>query len=676
LMDKIRIRHFNEPDFDWLPDWFRFPPERLNLDYVPSDGARQRFGSPERLSYRDFIATIPLVSGKGKGGLSDPDRYPYQPHLLEILDHPAITDYTITAPNQSAKTTTIEDWIFYRATYDPVDINIYYPDEDTVTDKFSKSLRPKLKHKNLAHLITGVDDDLTQKLLSLASGMLIKAGWTSSLLKMSAFSAGICILEECDKNPDKIAATEAAIEKLVEGRGVDYGADFKLIRCTTLSGEAAPGARARARAQIFVDFLALCPHCGRLEYLSPERVGYVRDLTLWGQIKANPSYAWYHCGQCGKKWNEKQRVAALVAGAFRARAEGWQEREKDGLEPQHDPRPMRKFLDEVFPSSAAISIPSLCLPTVKLCQWAAAKIAAANDPEADHYFHNHHLDRWYKRGGGIHEVDDILRRSWGQPFGVVPSGWQCAGIYCGIDSQKGKYYYWVSAIGFSKQADGTEVRPNLWQVEAGELPSVDESGQAIPIETVLKQLEDRVYRDEMGNDSWPARLKVWNGQWRKRNGKPHKELVYLGGEYKIRMFVIDGRGNNQSNANITADAKAWCRGDMPRRRLHWGERLSAGQLFNAKFDKSAGIYIYHTDRHQLEQWVEKGLSIRPGKQGSIQVSAHCDEAHAEHLANIQVDPRTNRYVKPDTGSRDWRDCLRYSVLAYYIDCMAGVIQPV
>lgn len=673
-MDKVRIRHLNQSDFEWIPAWFRFPPERLNLDYVPSVGAVQRFGSLKRLSYRDFIATIPIVSGKGKGGLSDPDRYPYQPHLLEILDHPAITDYTITAPNQSAKTTTVEDWILYRATYDPVDGIICYPDEDSVTDKFSKSLKPKLNHKNLKRLTTGVNDDITQKNILLASGMLLKAAWATSLMKLSAFSAGVVVFEECDKNKEKIVATEASIEKLGEGRGVDYGADFKLIRCTTLSGESAPGAKARKRAQIFIDFLALCPHCGQLEYLSPERVGYVLDRTLWGQIKSNPSYAWYHCGHCGAKWSEKQRVAALVAGEFRARAEGWQEREKEGLEPQHDPRPMRQFLDEVFPSSAAISIPSLCLPTVKLCQWAAAKIAADTDTEARHYFYNHHLDKPFKLGGGIHEVDDILRRSWGQPFGVVPSGWQCAGLYCGIDSQRGgKFYYWVSAIGFSKQADGTELRPNLWQVDAGILEPDSDNWT---IETVLKQLEHKIYRDEMGNTSWPGRVKVWNGQWRKRKGKLQKELMYLGGEYKIRMFVIDGRGNNQSNSNITADAKSWCRGDMPRRRLHWGEKLSAGQLFNAKFDKSAGIYIYHTDRHQLEQWVEKGLSIRPGKQGSIQVSAHCEVAHAEHLANIQVDPRTNRYVKPDTGSRDWRDCLRYSILAYYIDCMAGVMQPV
>jgi len=678
-MDKIRIRHFNESDFDWLPSWFRFPSERLTLDYVPSAGASQRFGSPDRLSYRDFIATIPLVSGKGQGGLSDPDRYPYQPHLLEILDHPAITDYTLTAGNQSAKTTGIEDWIFYRAAYDPVDGIICYPDEDTVTDKFSKSLKPKLTHKSLIHLTTGVDDDITQKNIVLASGMLIKAAWASSLMKLSAFSAGFVIFEECDKNKEKIVATEATIEKLGEGRGVDYGADFKLIRCTTLSGEAAPGAKARARAQIFIDFLALCPHCGQLEYLSPERVGYIRDRTLFGQIKSTPSFAWYFCGRCGAKWNEKQRVAALEAGEFRARAEGWQEREKDGLEPQHDPRPMRQYLDEVFPSSAAISIPSLCLPTVKLCQWAAAKIAADNDTEAKHYFYNHHLDKPFTIAGGIHKSEDILRRSWGQPFGVVPSGWQCAGLYCGIDSQKGKFYYWVSAIGFAMQQDGTELRPNLWQVEAGELPSVDERGETIPIGTVLKKLEDKVYQDEMGNTCWPSGpdpVAVWNGQWVKvKGGKHRKQMMYIGGEYRIRMFIIDGRGNNASNDNITQEVKSWCSADTARRRMYWGEGLSAGSLYSAKYDPDSGLYIYHTDRSQLEKWVERGLSIRSGEQGSIQVSEDCQDWQAQHLANVQMSPRTGKYIKPERGRCDIRDCLRMSYLGYRIESMNGVVQP-
>lgn len=672
----MRIRHLNRSDFDWLPEWFRFPVERLNLDYFPSAGAKQRFGDAERLGYRDFIATIPIVSGKGKGGVSDPDRYPYQAHALELLDHPAVTDYTFTASNQSGKTNTIEAWLFYRATYDPVDVNIYYPDEDTVTDKFAKSLRPKLKHKNLVHLTTGVDDDITQKNISLASGMLLKAGWTSSLLKMSAFSAGVCILEECDKNPDKIVATEAAVEKLVEGRGVDYGADFKLIRCTTLSGESAPGAKARRRAQIFVDFLARCPHCGQLEYLSPERVGYVQDRTLLGMVKSTPSFAWYFCGKCGAKWNEKQRVAALVAGELRVRSEGWQDREKDGLEPEHDSRPLKRYLDEAWPSSAALSIPSLCLPTVPLCKWAAAKIAADNDIEDKHYFYNHHLDRPFAVAGGIHKVEDILRRSWGQPFGVVPSGWQCAGIYCGIDSQKGKFYYWVSAIGFAKQADGTELRPNLWQVEAGELPSVDEAGQSIPIGTVLKVLEDRVYQDEMGGVCWPGGNPVvaWNGQWVKgKGGKLRKQMVYVGGEYKIRMFVVDGRGNNASNDNITQEVKSWCSVDPARRRMYWGEGLSAGSLYSAKYDRDSGIYIYHTDRSQLEKWVERGLSIRSGEQGSLQVSEDCEEWQARHLSNVQMSPRTGKYVKPERGRCDIRDCLRMSYLGYRIESMNGVV---
>ena len=525
---------------------------------------------------------------------------------------------------------------------------------------------------------------MTNLLLKLASGMIIKAGWTSSVMSLSSFSAEVVILEECDKVKGKVSATEASVEKLAEGRGVDFGADFKIIRCTTLSGEGALGAKARQRADIFVDFLARCPVCGQLEYMFPERVDYVRQRHLFNKIKSMPSAAWYFCGRpgCGAKWTEKQRVAALVAGELRARAEGWQDREKDGLEPEHDPRPMRQYLDEApnWGLSAALSIPALCLPTVPLCRWASDKIAGDNDTDAKHYFVNHRLDKPFAIAGGIHKSEDILRRSWGQPFGVVPSGWQCAGLYCGIDSQKGKFYYWVSAIGFAMQADGTELRPNLWQVDAGELPSVDEQGQAIPIGTVLKKLEDRVYQDEMGNNCWPSGpdpVAVWNGQWVKvKGGKHRKQMINIGGLYKIRCFFIDGRGNNYSNDNITQEVKAWCRGNPPMRRLHWGGKLTAGKSYSASFDKDYGIYIYHTDRHLSEQWFERGLSITPGDQGSIQVSADCTPVMAEHLCNVEVDHRTNRYIKPTSGRRDFRDGGRYSTLPYFIEHMNGVVQPV
>jgi len=675
----IRIRSLKDSDFDWLPDCVRFPPSRLNLDFPPSPGALQRFGTPDRLSYRDFIKTIPVIAGKGKGGLSDPDRYPYQAHALELLDHPCLRDIVITAGNQSAKTRTIEIFLFWRAFYDPADAIIYYPDRTTVRERFSKAIIPTIQHPNFSQIATGIEDDLTKRICRLASGMDIESGHMSSLMEMSNRSGVIIVLEELDKVKEKLDQTEAAVKFLTEGRGRDAEEDYKGIKTSTLSVDTAPCAKARAEAEIFVDFLAKCPHCHRFEYLNQDRVGYVQDKSLFGKIKTTPSFAWYHCGRCGAKWNERQRVVALRAGSLRVRKKGWKKRKKEGLEPLHDPRPLKKYLDEEWPGSAALSIPSLCLPTVKLCQWAAAKIDADNDLEAKHFFYNHHLDEPFSGGGRIRNPADILARTSGQPFGVVPSGWQCAGLYCGVDSQKGKYYYWVSAIGFSTQADGTKQRPMLWQVEAGELPSIDENGNHIPIELVLAPLENKVYRDEAGNTSWPGGqpVQVWNGHYLKnRRGKLVPQLTLIGGEYKIRLFVIDGRGNNLSNDNLTEEAKRWCAGDLARRRLYWGEGMSTGKLYNATRDEQTGIWIYHADRSQLESWVERGLDIKAGRQGSILVSDECADYPwmGEHLANVSFDPRSGRYVKPKRGRRDIRDCLRMSFLGYRIELMDGVVM--
>ncbi len=669
MSNRIRIRHLNDPEFFWVPDHVRYPSARLNLQYTPSPGAVQRFGSPDRLDYRDFIGTCPAVSGERQGGYCDPDRYPYQPFLMELLDHPLINDLTILAPNQSAKTTTVENWLLRRAKYDPVDSNIYYPDRDTVVDRFKNSLIVKLKDDHFIDLLTSCEDDLTGKLIKLASGMLIRAGWTSSLLKMSSVSAGVVILEECDKVKEQLVATEAAVEYLIKGRGVDYGKNFKIIRCTTVSSEMGMGWRAAQRANAYFDHLARCPHCKKLEYMSPDRVHYVQDRSLFKKISSTPAFAWYFCGQCGAKWTDEHRITALRAGEVRARLEGWQDLVKDGADPVHDLRPIKKYLDEENPGTGAISIPSLCLPTVSLCSWVADKIAGDNDSQAKQYFYNHHLSKPWNHLGRIRKPEHILQRTWGQPFGVVPSGWQCAGLYCGIDSQQGSFYYWVSAIGFSQQADGTKIRPMIWQVDAGQLESVDEAGRDIPIEQVLQVLEDRRYQDELENTSWPGDAPFWV-----RNTDRRK--IRLGGEYEIRMFVIDGRGNNSTNSNITDSAKRWCADKPSQRRLYWGEGMSAGKLFSAKKDENDKIWIYHTDRSQLEKMVEKGLDKRPGDPGSILVSSDCEPWMAEHLANVQLSPRSGRYVKPERGRCDIRDCLRMSILGYRIEGMDKVIQMV
>ena len=638
--------------FDWMPDSVRRPAKRITVDYTPSSSAVAAFGSAELQSPAEFLRTLPVTQGKGKGGYCDPDRYPYQPHLLEILRHPCWQTAVIAAGNQSAKSTVGEAYVADCAKNNPRDVGIFYPAAKPVQKKFRESLIPIFKNKNFRYLQTGVDDDLNINLIKL-SLMSITAGNTSSLLDMSSFSFGLVIIEEADKVQEEVSRNETSIKYLLKGRLNDYGPDGRTIWISTLSVDGAPCSRELHEVEVRLDFLPRCPYCGGEHQLDDKHLDYVIDNRMFAGERQVHSVR-YVCPLCKAKWTEADRRTALLAGRFAARERGWKDKlDKEGKY-VHDPRWIIQLLYEDWPRSIGTAIPALAVPTVSMLFIAEIKEKAKTDIAAAKYHANHHRAETFSLSGHRRQPEAILKRSWGWPRLVVPpASDDLAYILAGCDTQHDSLYYVIMAFGWPYTRDGHHCRPKAWVIDQGNIPTVAVDQQTgakrrLPVELALQQIEALRFMDSLGC----------------RERAP-------GIPYAVDSIFIDSRGDNRDRAgNRHDELRHWAAQTVgtTRRILCWGEKSLdfGGKLYRAgKIDDPLrpGSYLLRldVDRNATEDEVESMLMVAPDDNGALLVNADCNITFAEHLCASQQNTRTGRWEPVPGKRRDLRDCVRLAI---------------
>jgi hypothetical protein len=647
-MKEYRLRTISSPEFDWLPPHHRHPARRISFDYRPSSSAQSIFGRAEKLTSAELIASVPVTDGAQKGRMSDPLRYPYQPQALDLLTHPCVRKGILTAPHQSGKSSVGQYLIAYWATTDPSDVGVYYPERDPVRRKFRRALVPIFKHPNFRHLCTGVEDDLTADLIQLQT-MSISAGWTSSLATLSSFSYGKIIIEEGEKTKENVAENEAAIKFLLEGRHRDYGPDGKEYWISTLAVPHGPVSKERAAAEVQFDFLPRCPSCGGEHQVDIKHLDYIVDARLFGGGKKVQRVR-YRCPCCQVLWSDADRKAACEAGRLAAREQDWRDK-SDKHEPYlHDPRPLIQYLNEVWPSSVALTIPALVLPTVPLHNIAEAVEAAKTDIAAKQNLFNHYLDLPFEGPGADRKPEDILKRSTGKPRLVLPPADEISYITAGVDIQHKSLYYAIVAYGWQYTREGEYCRPTSWLVAADQIITEHSTGTVIPLHHALAQIERMTMMDS-------------SGAVERSTGIP----------YTIDSMIVDFRGKNRDGGDNSDALRAWAAqtAGSARRLLHWGEGYDMkGKIYKISyipnpFNPRHHLLRHDTDRQALEKWVETGLMIHSHDQGALLVNQDLTSEQAAHLCAVELNRKTGRWQAIPGKRRDYRDCLRYATLGWH-----------
>jgi hypothetical protein len=649
-----RVCELDSDLFDWMPSHVRCPAQRITVDYTPSSSAVAAFGAADLQSPADFLRTIPIKQGPKKGSYGDPFFLPWQPAFLEILCHPAARVIVLAAGNQQGKTTIVESYVAWCAKNDPKDCAIFYPGHDTASKKFRATLIPIFKSKKFKYLCTGKEDDLSGGLIQL-SLMSIHAGNTTSVMSMSTYSFHTVVIEEADKVVEDVSETETSVKFLLDGRRESYGADGRTIWVSTLSVDGAPCSKELAVVQMRIDFLPRCPFCGLEHQLDDKHLDYVIDNKMFS-TESNILNVRYVCPQCKAKWTEADRKQALLAGRFAARENGWRDKLDKAGKYGHDPRPILEILNtDAWPESIGTAIPALASPQVSMLRIAGFVEQAKTDIAAAKYLANHIRAETFSLSGHRRQPEAILKRSWGQPRGVVPpASDDLTYILCGCDTQHDSLYYCIVAYGWPYTRDGHSSRPKAWVIDYGNIPTtIDQHGEKVrlPIAPILDQLEARKFRDIFGNEE-------------RSPGVP----------YRINSLVIDGRGNTGMDkaGNRYKEVKEWAAltsGTM-QRYMSWGEQHDfKGELY--RWSKTSDplrpgfeMLRLDIDRNATEFEVESMLLVGQNGPGALQVSNDCDLLFAQHLCAAQLNQRTGR-MEPIAGQRrDWRDCVRQTRALY------------
>lgn len=646
---QIRIRNIaTDPLFDWLPDEYRYPSERLKLHFTPSRGEQQRFFSKKKILPSEFLHKIPIVSGRGDlSGEYDPTRYPYNPGIIDTYDLPYIRVAYVRKVPQAAQSTLVEAYMFFRAEYDPINTGLFYPDENSVKERSGDHIKPKVKSPALRHLLTGKDDDLTSYRIRLANGAKLYFKWTSSLAQVSSTSLGLIIVDEFDKIILDLRINEADVLALLDGRTGDYGDKAKKIFPTTPSGPTGPVTQGIESAAAVFDFLPTCPICGELEFMVESQIRFDKDQRNPEIVQYAPHLAWYECSHCGEAWDDRVRHNALIMGEWYAREPGWYDKIKRELPWYHDARPRAQYLDDERPATVGFQIPIWVVPPRALCKYAAAKIKSKGNKKALQDLVNNYMALPFSDFSVLRPYEEIKRRSWGQYFGITPPVEDIAAIICGLDTQDNSFYYWVHAFGWSYDEDMIPIQPQSWQIGAGQIPSVTPDGKPVNYHKLLERLENTVYTDING---------------RKTN-------IY-GEPLKINLIVIDTGGHRTTEVYQYCRQKAWKRiaykGAPGRQKAPWSTTKIT--KFPNGTPMPGGLLLYNFDKHVLHDWIDAGMTYALHNEGAIHVSESCTDDMAQHMTHMILNERTRRWegLKGAGIRHDYPDCLGMCYAGYTI----------
>lgn len=613
---KIRLRNLSDPDLDWLPDSCK---KKQQVNFAPCSGEQNIYRHRIRpLVSQWAIKNRPITDGASKAtGIYDPDAYPYQAGILDTMDLSYIREVGICKVTQSAGSTSVETYLMFRAEFDPVNVGIYYQDQLNCQRRMVSQIGAAFKHKKLKHLTTGLDDHINLKSITLKS-MSINAGW-GSVGTASSFSYGIVFIDEANKLKLKIDKTEASLYKLIRDRKKDFAEFSKVFVLSSPTVPTGLITEFMDTADAVFDFFPKCPECGKYEHFEHDQVKFTEERQPH-KMERSPSSAWYECGWCGDKWDDRRRHKALIKGDWFARDLDWLEKSQKKEKYGHDPRPRQQYLEAERPPVVCFHQPSLIVPKLPLCQYVADFLRGLKDAFAMHYFYNHHLAIAFQYYGKSRHAEQLKSRQDHRRNNLLPGGNQVAALVGGIDTQGDRFYYWIQAFGWTVDLDGQPIDQTSWQVASREVLSVRD---------MLAGVLDTVFFDEDGV------------------------------EYMVNLAMIDSGGNRTyeiySLCNTHPGVLVPYKG-QPRRSYLW-KPTKYEYIFNGRRYEAAGdLYLFN--KQALYEVVNGQLSVSPDAQdGGIWFNKDLTAEEIEHICAPKFDKATNNWTTPDNVRDDYCDCL-------------------
>ena len=400
---------------------------------------------PSTWAERHRIVTETAYKGPWKNELT-----PYLAGVMDASFFPSVQEIYLCKVPQSGGSEACNNCLGYIIDRQPGPAMVVYPDEETAKENSRDRIQPMIKNSpRLARYLTGKEDDLAQKRISLA-GMTIYFAWASSVARLANKPICYAIGDEVDKYV--MGKREAGPLNLLRARLTTFRLKRKLWLVSSPSTEDGPIWQALTNeAEVIFDYEVRCPYCGLYQVMEFDQIKWEKGPN--GEHPSptdmeNKHLAWYECRGCSARWSDVERDRAARAGRWVSR--------KSGDE-------LFSYLRKYRPGRIGFHLPAWPVHFISLSESAAAFLRGLKDFDAlKHFYNAFKAEPWKKVVMSADEDLVLSARTDLSPL-IVPE--DAIGLTCGIDMQLNGFWFGVRAWA----RDMTS-----WLIQYGFLASWDE----------------------------------------------------------------------------------------------------------------------------------------------------------------------------------------------------------
>jgi len=258
-------------------------------------------------SFRRLSAEVSAEPGRW-----DTSRAEYQRGILDALNDPAVETIVVMSSAQVGKTEILLNIVGYYIDQDPSPILLLQPTLN-MAEAFSKNRlapmtrdTPVLRGKIADPRSRDSGNTLLHKKYS--GGHITMAG-ANSPASLASRPIRVVLCDEVDRYPASAASEGDPVNLAKKRTTTFFNRKIVLTSTPTIKGESRIELAYKQTDQR--KYLAVCPHCEDAAELTWDRVTWDSD----------PSDAALMCKECGSKWSESDRQAAIANGYWQATAE-------------------------------------------------------------------------------------------------------------------------------------------------------------------------------------------------------------------------------------------------------------------------------------------------------------------------------------------------------------------
>lgn len=387
---------------------------------------------------------------------------PYLRGIMDACGTPGIETVIVCKAPQTGGSEAGHNLVGWCIDRSPGPVMYVFPDEITARENAKDRIIPMITgSRRLASYMTGYGDDASSLRINLAH-MPLYLGWSGSVSRLGNKPIRTLILDELDKY--KNPKNEATSEVLAEKRTITWRNRRHILKISTPTTEDGPIWTAFTKeANARFDYWVGCPHCGMLQLMDFERIGWPgkeegKDPDP-EEVLAK-KLAFYACEHCGAIWDDSARDRAVRRGEWRERGTGLD---------------LAAHIAMKKPLKVGFHVPAWLSYFVSLSAVAHAilKYRASGKLEDLKELQNQYRAEPWKEEHATRSEDAILALCDDRPRGMVPGPVNGQGrvacLLAGVDTQgtsatKGYFRYVIRAFGFG-------VNEESWLVASGSAPT-------------------------------------------------------------------------------------------------------------------------------------------------------------------------------------------------------------